>query len=135
VPAIATRLELTPECVRTWLKRFNAQGLAGLADRPRSGRPVVYTPEQVSLIITVALTAPETLGLPFAAWTLDRLEAYLNGEKGIPIKRNRIDELLLAEGLRWRQQETWFSAKVDPDFAAKRGRLNSSTLPRPPIAS
>ena len=26
-----------------------------------------------------------------------------------------------AEGLRWRQQETWFGKRVDPDFAAKRG--------------
>jgi transposase len=127
VPASAARLALTPECVRTWLKRCNAAGLAELADRPRRGRPVVYTPEQVSMIIEVALTLSATLGVPFVSWTLDRWETYLNEEKAIPIKRKRIDERLLAEGLRWRQQGTWFSAKGDPDFAGKRGRSSSST--------
>jgi hypothetical protein len=28
--------------------------------------------------------------------------------------------VLLAEGLKWRQEETWFGARVDPDFAEKR---------------
>jgi hypothetical protein len=36
--------------------------------------------------------------------------------------RSRISELLIAEGLRWRKPETWFGERVDPDFAAKRGR-------------
>src|SRR5262245_63790927 len=63
----------------------------------------------------------------FACWTLDRLEAYLNEEKKIPIKRSRIDELLIAEGLRWATQETWFGERVDPEFAKKRGALKRST--------
>ena len=37
------------------------------------------------------------------------------------MKRSRLDEVLLTEGLRWRKQETWFGERVDPDFAAKRG--------------
>lgn len=122
VPTIAKRLGLTEQTVRVWLKRFNDQGLAGLKDQGRSGRPATYTSEQVGEVIATSLTKPETLGLPFASWTLDRLAAYLNEVKGIPIKRSRIDELLLAEGLRWAQQETWFGERVDPDFAAKRGR-------------
>jgi transposase len=36
--------------------------------------------------------------LPFAAWTLDRLAAYLAEEQGIPIKRRRISEVLRVEG-------------------------------------
>jgi len=28
--------------------------------------------------------------------------------------------MLLAEGLRWRKQETWFGERVDPEFAEKR---------------
>ena len=107
--------------MRKWIQRFNEAGLPGLADVPRSGRPTTYTPEAVSEVIVTALTDPQTLGLPFASWTLDRLEAYLNEVKGIGIKRSRIDDLLLREGLRWRQQENWFGERVDPDFARKRG--------------
>ena len=124
---IARELGISTDTVRLWLKRFNAEGLAGLADRPRSGRPVTYTPEQVGEVIGASLTKPDTLGLPFGSWTLDRLQAYLNEVKGLPIKRSRIDEILVAEGLRWRQQETWFGERVDPAFAEKRGPSSRST--------
>jgi transposase len=143
VPAIAARLRLTETTVRLWIKRFTAQGLDGFKDEARSGRPATYTPEQVGEVLAVALSKPTSLGLPFGSWTLDRLEVYLNEEKGLPIKRSRIDELLITEGLRWRTQETWFGERagreatvlpdapreekpVDPDFAVKRGRLQPS---------
>ena len=45
VAAIAEHLRLNPQTVRDWLKRFNAEGLTGLDDRPRSGKPPTYTPE------------------------------------------------------------------------------------------
>ena len=127
VPVIAQQLQLTAITVRTWLKRFNAAGLAALTDKPRSGRPATYTPQQVAEVIATSLTPPEHLGLPFASWTLDRLEAYLNEHRAIAIKRSRIDDLLLAEGLRWRTHETWFGERVDPEFAQKRGVLKNST--------
>ena len=131
VKAIAQALRLHPATVREWLKRFNAAGLSGLHDRPRPGRAATYPPEAVGEVIATALTNPRTLDLPFASWTLDRLEAYLNEVKGISMKRSRIGEILLAEGLRWRQQETWFGEGVDPDLAEKRGSSPGSTKSHP----
>jgi hypothetical protein len=61
------------------------------------------------------------------------LVAYL-GEKGIGMKRSRVSEVLLAEGLKWRQEETWFGARVDPQFERKRGQSSASTPPRPRAA-
>jgi transposase len=127
VPVIATTLRLTQATVRQWLKRFDAHGVEGLRDQPRAGRPPTYTPAEVGEVIALSLTDPRSLGLPFASWTLDRLAAYLNEHKGIAIKRTRIDELLLAEGLRWRSQETWFGEGVDPAFAENRGPSSRST--------
>jgi transposase len=115
--------------VRTWLRRFNARGVDGLADAPRAGRPATYPPEAVGELVAASLTDPQELGLPFGSWTLDRLAAYLHEEKGIAIKRSRIAEILQAEGLRWRQQETWFGERPDPAFAAKRGPSSPSTRP------
>jgi hypothetical protein len=43
------------------------------------------------------------------------------------MRRSRIGEVLLAEGLKWRQEEIWFGARVDPDFTRKRGRSSGST--------
>jgi transposase len=130
VPAIARAVRLNDETVRLWLKRFNAAGLDGLRDRPRAGRPATYTAEQVGQVIALSLTDPRSLGLPFACWTLDRLTAYLNEVVGLPISRARIGKLLVAEGLRWRTQETWFGERVDPQFAEKRGPSSPSTRRR-----
>jgi len=122
VEEIAVRLGLARATVYLWLHRFEARGLAGLEDAPREGRPPTYTREQVGEIVAAALTAPQTLDLPFKSWTLDRLVTYLSEQKGIAMKRSRLNEVLLTEGLRWRKQETWFGERVDPDFARKRGR-------------
>src|SRR5947209_7919954 len=127
---VADRVGVGRMAASEWLHRFNAEGLEGLTDHPRRGRPPTYTPEQKAEVIAAALTKPEALGLPFASWTLDRLQAYLAEHKGVGIKRTRINEILVAEGLRWRKQETWFGQKVDPEFAAKRGRSRRSTRPR-----
>src|SRR3569833_2908184 len=122
---IATRMDLRGNTVRHWLNRFNARGLDGLHEDVRTGRPPTYSAEQRSTVITAALTRPSELGLPFASWTLDRLVSYLS-EQRIAMRRSRISEILIREGLRWRQDETWCGARVDPDFAEKRVRSNSS---------
>jgi transposase len=127
VPAIARELQVCEATVRQWLTRFNEHGLPGLSDLPRAGAPKTYTLEQVSELIAAVLTKPQDLGLPFACWTLDRLAAYLSEHQGISMKRSRIDEILIAEGLRWRQQETWFGERVDPAFAEKRAPSFAST--------
>ncbi|HZI77105.1 MAG TPA: helix-turn-helix domain-containing protein [Gemmatimonadales bacterium] len=123
---IAHRMDLCGNTVRYWINRFNARGLDGLEEDVRTGRPPTYSAEQRSAVITAALTRPTELGLPFACWTLDRLVAYLSGQ-GIAMRRSRISEIFIREGLKWRHEETWFGERVDPDFAKKRGSSNSST--------
>ena len=132
-PEIGARMGLCGATVRHWLKRFNARGLDGLEEDVRTGRPPTYSAEQRSAVIDTALTRPADLGLPFAAWTLDRLVTHLTG-RGIAMRRSRISEILLREGLKWRHEETWFGERVDPEFARKRGRPSSSTRPPRPAA-
>ena len=133
-PGIGARMDLCGATVRHWLKRFNARGLQGLEEDVRTGRPPTYSAEQRSAVIDTALTPPADLGLPFASWTLDRLVAHL-AERGIAMRRSRISEIFIQEGLKWRHEETWFGARVDPEFARKRGRSSSSTRQRRPTAS
>jgi transposase len=133
-PEIGARMGLCGATVRHWLKRFDARGLEGLAEDVRMGRPPTYSAEQRSAVINTALTPPADLGLPFASWTLDRLVAYLS-ERGVAMRRSRISEIFLREGLEWRREEAWFGARVDPDFARKRGRSSGSTRRRRPAAS
>jgi transposase len=133
-PEIATRMDLCGKTVRLWPTRFNERGFDGLEEDVRSGRPPTYSAKERSAVIRTALTRPAELGLPFACWTLDRLVAYLS-EHGIAMRRSRISEIFIHEGLRWRHEETWFGERVDPDFARKRGRSSSSIRRRQPIAS
>ena len=133
-PEISARMELCGATVRHWLKSFNARGLPGLEEDVRSGRPPTYSAEQRGAVIEAALTRPADLGLPFACWTLDRVVAYLS-ERGIAMRRSRISEIFIQEGLKWRREETWFGERVDPEFARKRGRSSSSTRRHRPTAS
>jgi transposase len=41
---IAARLDTRREIVSKWRKRFFERGLAGLEERPRRGRPPVFSP-------------------------------------------------------------------------------------------
>ncbi len=127
VPEVARRLGVAENTVRMWLHRFTTAGLPGLLDERRNGRPPTYSSDEVSVVVATALTKPDMLARPFGHWTLDRLETYLTEEKGIAIKRSRINEILQAEGLRWRKDEHWFGERVDPDFAKKRGSSPRST--------
>ncbi len=41
---IAQRLGMDRHGVRTWVDRFRSEGVDGLRDRPRPGRPRVFSP-------------------------------------------------------------------------------------------
>ena len=84
----------------------------------RTGRPPTCSAEPRGTLITAALTRPSELDLPVASWSLDRLISSLS-EPGIAMRRGRISEIVIRQGLRWRQDETWFGAPAAPDFAEK----------------
>jgi hypothetical protein len=66
---IAALLDCHPATVRRWIGRFNREGLAGLADRPRSGRPALGG-RQLASRIAALLRRP-------GPWTLPRIRRYL----------------------------------------------------------
>jgi transposase len=132
VPAIAQQLGVSEKAVRRWVKRFAVEGMAGLDDAPRSGRPRTYHEEVTSQVIAKARELPPkpTAGEvpPTCHWTLDRLQAEL-AKDGIAIKRSQIRRLLKAEHVKWQKPRTWLESP-DPDFAEKRGSSSGSTRTR-----
>lgn len=107
-----------------WVRRFNEEGLVGLEDRPRPGRPPTHSEEVRSKLLDLALQKPRTLGYPFELWTLLRLQTSFEEREGVHLSDSTIWEWLRAEGLDWKRQQSWFhnAASHDPDFAEKRGR-------------
>jgi transposase len=144
VEEIAQELDCSPQTVRRRLHRFNAEGIEGLGDRPKAGRPRRLTTEDDSRIIALArstppgklerlsdgsLDAPDEQGA--AHWSLDAL-AQAAKEAGIQVKRSQIRRICLREGVRWRRTHSWGTSD-DKDFVPKESR-SSATTRRPPQA-
>ena len=105
------------------VKRFNDQGVAGLEDKPRSGRPRTHPESVHSALVSLATQKPESLGYPFKLWTLERLQTAFQERESVHLSDSTIWEWLEAEGLEWKRQESWFheADKHDPQFVEKRG--------------
>jgi transposase len=121
VPEMATQTGLTALRVRARLHRFNAQGLAGLADRPRSGRPRQHAEVDRGTVVALARTKPRRLGYPSEWWTLARWQQALQERHGLHVAPGTLWQWLKAEGLAWKRPQGWLRATLDADFAAKRG--------------
>jgi transposase len=136
VPTIALQVPQSAECVRRWIERFNAAGLDGLDDAPRTGRPRTYTEDVYSRVVAKARELPPKPAdgevPPTCHWTLDRLQAEL-AKEGLTIQRSQIRRLLKAEHLKWQKPRTWLES-TDPDFAEKRGPSSGFTRSRLPTA-
>ncbi len=144
VEAIAKELECSPQTVRRRLHRFDAEGIEGLGDRPKPGRPRRLTTADDSQIIALVsqpppgrlvtqrdgtMVARDERGS--AQWSLDAL-AQAAKEAGIPVKRSQIRRILRREKVRWRQTHSWGTPR-DKDFIPK-GRRSSATIPTHPKA-
>lgn len=106
-----------------WVKRFNEEGLTGLEDKPKAGRPPTHDQKVRSELINLALQKPDTLGYPFKLWTLERLQTAFKERQGVHLSDSTIWEWVEAEGFEWKRQQSWFheAEKHDPDFVEKRG--------------
>ena len=119
---IARDLGLETDTITRWVKRFNQTGLDGLQDRDGRGRKADYDETQRGQLIATARTLPASLGCAYGYWTLDRLVEYAHQTLRIAISRAQLARVLEAEGLKWYQEQTYFSERPDPQFVEKRGR-------------
>ena len=142
VEAIAKELQCNPQTVRRRLHRFDEEGLEGLGDRPKAGRPRRLTAADDSKLVALARQEPpgrlvtQRDGTMVARdeegeaqWSLTAL-AQAAKEAGIAVKRSQIRTILLREGVRWRHTHSWGTAR-DKDFVPK-GRRSSPTTPSHP---
>jgi transposase len=127
VPVIVPQVGLSALRVRAWIRRFNRDGLGGLRDAPRSGRPRQHDETARGTVVALARTKPRSLGLPFALWTLGRLQQALQERHRLYVTPATIWKWLQAEGLVWKRQQSWFHVTVEAAFVEKRGRSSRPT--------
>jgi transposase len=67
------RLRIARTTVQIWRRRWREADqedvMARLSDRPRSGAPATYAPEQVCAIVAIACERPEECDRPMTHWT------------------------------------------------------------------
>ncbi len=121
--AIARRCVVTVDTVRKWRGRFAADGLDGLVDRARSGRPPTFTPVQVAEVKALACQLPAHTGAPLSVWSCPDLarEAVTAGIAET-LSASTVRRWLAADTIKPWQHRSWIFPR-DPDFRAKAGRV------------
>ena len=121
-PKIAKIVGLSADSVRHHMKRYHDEGIPGLYDRERSGRPATVTAEYLDAATTALRQRPRALGLAFSVWTLERLRAYLADKTGITISDETLRTHVQALGFSFSRPQHKISSP-DPDYLQKKRRL------------
>lgn len=95
VPAVAAQLGVSRRSVYDWIARYERDGINGLVDRRRSGRPSRITDAYVQYLLEL-LTCLERL--PAEGWRADMLIECLRQKTGISVSRCRFYRLLHSLG-------------------------------------
>jgi transposase len=95
VSEVARKLNIASRTtVYGYWRRFKAEGVAGLADRARSGRPQKADNDYCRHLEEVLAQQPNDLGYDQPGWTVAALRDHMQRETGITLSENRFRDLL-----------------------------------------
>jgi transposase len=103
VSEISKIVNLHPNHLRKWIKRYNKEGIDIILNSPRTGKKKEITEDIKNKIIEIAKIPPRKLGLLFSNWTLHKLKKYL--------EENKIIEKISHETIRKILKETKIEIK------------------------
>ena len=109
VAEIARHLKIRPNTVIEWRRRFEREGIKGLRDRPRSGKPKQYNAEFRNRVLRT-LELPPPFGQ--ACWDGPALA------KELETSVHAVWRLLRKEGVCLSRQRSW-CVSTDPEFIPK----------------
>lgn len=120
---IATSVGVCVDVVSKWRKRFWEQGVAGLKDRPRSGRPRTFGPEVVAGVKALACEPPEQREVPLSRWSSHELAAQIVSEGLVDaISSSTVRRWLHADVIKPWRHRSWIFPR-DANFADKAARV------------
>jgi len=111
---IAVDVGMDQHQVGMWRRRFLADGLDGLDDQPRPGRPRRLGHDERMKLAAVA-TSEKDEDDPVAMWTYQDLADALGGD-GIEISASQVGRILKAMHIDVTRVRGWLNRRDDPDF-------------------
>jgi transposase len=100
---VATILAVSMGNVYKWHRRWRAEGLLGLENKAKSGRPKNTNTTYWQLLEKTLDQSPSEFGYGFGIWTVDRLREHLHRETGIGLSNRRFRALLKELGFVYRR--------------------------------
>jgi transposase len=82
------------QTLRDWVHRYNAGGLAGLRDRPRSGRKPRLTPEQGAELAAVVERGPDPDRDGVVRWRRIDLKALIEARFDVRLHERSVGKVL-----------------------------------------
>jgi transposase len=126
VPAIAAIHDCGQDVVRIWLHRYDAHGIAGLNDEPKSGRPP-KDPLARHILDAQASQSPECSGYVQSCWTVALLTAFVAVRFHLLLSCSSVRRSLKQMTWRWARPRlapaSLLRRKRDPATAAKRAAI------------
>lgn len=104
--------------MRTWRDRFAEEGLDGLEDKPRSGRPPTYSEADRAVVKAIACELPHERGLPLSR--LGTGEVHTEAQEALDPwpSRSTISTWLDESAIKPWTQTSWVTPR-DPKFREK----------------
>jgi transposase len=127
-PAIAAIVREDDQTVRNWLKRWMAEGIEGLKDRPMPGPAPKITQAYEEQLHAVVRRRPRSLGQPYSLWTLQRLADYMAEQTGIRVEDETIRRHLKSIEIVLSRPQHKISSP-DPEYLVKKRRLKRPVMP------
>src|SRR5215467_12112955 len=111
---IAERLGICEDTARKWRRRYCEQGIEGLADAPRPGRPRLFPATVVAGVKALACEMPAASGTPLARWTCPELarQAAVSGITPAP-SPSTVRRWLADDALKPWQHRSWIFPRED----------------------
>jgi transposase len=94
IQAVAETFHYTYSALRTWVYRFARQGIQGLHDRPRPGRPRKITAEVEACILRLLEEDPLEQGSVFSQWNCRELGLRVAHHTGVQVSRESVRRVL-----------------------------------------
>ena len=124
-PQIAKIVRQDEQTVRRWIKRFNAEGVTGLYDEPKSGAPKRVTEVYRERLLIVVRRRPRSLEQPYSLWTLQRLVDFMAEETGLRFSTETVRLILKANDIVISRPQHKVSSP-DPEYEVKKRRSRTS---------